>query len=401
MHNVTSYPFPIFNQIKNKPPIRNSKAVLRTYGGNVIPFIGVCTMTVKTKNKAIDTSFHIVDVNNTKLLIGIKSWQDLNIFTINTVESDHKNTTNFILKQYDDIFKGLGKADGEYTIKLSDDAKPTIRPPRKDPLTILPKLKEALDRLEMAGVVSKFDHPTEWVNSLVTVEKKDGSLRLWLGPKDLNEHILRDFKTIPSPEEISCKLHDKEYFTVIDMRDCYWHIVLDSKSSELCIFNTPLGRYKFNRLPFGICCVSDVAQTMVEKVFGNIPEVLVIHDDLIIASKTSDEHDKTLTKVFDRARERNIKFNKKKIQFKVSEVKYLGHIIGKTGTRPDPDKIEAIQEMPTPKKNTRTSTFPMTCKLCQKIYPKFIANNNTPTQSTGKKFTVELESRAWCSNRNN
>ena len=91
------------------------------------------------------------------------------------------------------------------------------------------------------------------------------------------------------------------------------------------------------------------AQTMVEKVFGDIPVVLVIHDDLIIACKTSDEHDKTLTKVFDRARERNIKFNKKKIQFKVSEVKYLSHIIGKTGTRLDPDKIEAIQEMPTSK----------------------------------------------------
>ena len=99
------------------------------------------------------------------------------------------------------------------------------------------------------------------------------------------------------------------------------------------------------------------AQTMVEKVFGDIPGVLVIHDDLIIASKASDEHDKTLTKVFDRARERNIKFNKKKIQFKVSEVKYLGHIIGKTGTRPDPDKIEAIQEIPTPKNKQELQHF--------------------------------------------
>ena len=74
----------------------------------------------------------------------------------------------------------------------------------------------------MAGVVSRLDHPTKWVNSLVIiVEKKDGSLRLCLDPKDLNKHILRDFKTIPSPEEISCKLHNKKYFTVIDMKDCY------------------------------------------------------------------------------------------------------------------------------------------------------------------------------------
>ena len=105
--------------------------------------------------------------------------------------------------------------------------------------------------------------------------------------------------------------------------------MLDSKLSKLCTFSTTFGRYKFNRLPFGICCASDAAQTMVEKVFRDIRGVLVIHDDLIIVFKTSDEHDKTLTKVFDRARERNIKFNKKKIQFKVSEVKYLDHIMTK------------------------------------------------------------------------
>ena len=77
--------------------------------------------------------------------------------------------------------------------------------------------------------------------------------------------------------------------------------MLDSKLSKLCTFSTTFGRYKFNRLPFGICCASDAAQTMVEKVFRDIRGVLVIHDDLIIVFKTSDEHDKTLTKVFDRA----------------------------------------------------------------------------------------------------
>ena len=76
------------------------------------------------------------------------------------------------MEQYDDIFKGLGKADGEYTIKLSENAKPTIHSPRKVPLTVLPKLKETLARLENAGVITKLDHPTEWVNSLVILKKR-------------------------------------------------------------------------------------------------------------------------------------------------------------------------------------------------------------------------------------
>ena len=143
------------------------------------------------------------------------------------------------------------------------------------------------------------------------------------------------------------------------------------------------------------------AQTMVEKVFGDIPVVLVIHDDLIIACKTSDEHDKILTKVFDRARERNIKFNKKKIQFKVSEVKYLGHIIGKTGTRPDPDKIEAIQEMPTPKYKQELQRFLGFVNYVGKFIPNLSQITTPLCNLLEKKFTLELESRAYCSNRNN
>ena len=176
-------PIHIFNQIKNKPPIQNSNTILRTYGGNTIPFIGVCTMTVKFQHKTVNALFYIVNVNNTKPLMGFNSSQDLNIITISTVESDNKSKNNSILQQYDNIFKGLGKADGEYTIKLSENAKPTIYSPRKVPLTVLPKLKETLDRLENAGVITKLDHPTEWVNSLVIVKKKRWFIETMFRPK--------------------------------------------------------------------------------------------------------------------------------------------------------------------------------------------------------------------------
>ena len=123
---------------------------------------------------------------------------------------------------------------------------------------------------------------------------------------------------------ISSQLNGEKIFTVIDMADCYWHIKLDEPSSYLSTFNTPFGRYKFNRLPFGLSCASDAAQSMIEKHFGDIEGVLAIHDDLIIAAESFAKHDKILRKVFQRAKERNIKFNLRKIQFRVPEVKYLG-----------------------------------------------------------------------------
>ena len=158
---------------------------------------------------------------------------------------------------------------------------------------------------------------------------------------------MRQYNMIPTPEEISSKLHGCSIFSVIDMADCYWHIELDDESSKLCTFNTPFGCNKFNRLPFGISCASDAAQAIVEKYFGDIAGVTAIHDDLIIAAATNKEHDSILRNVFQRACENNIKFNFKKIQYRVPSVT-LGNIVSSKGLQPEPSKSEAILDMPKP-----------------------------------------------------
>ena len=134
------------------------------------------------------------------------------------------------------------------------------------------------------------------------------------------------------------------------MSHCYWHKKLDEESSYLIsrAFNTPFGRYKFNRMPFGICSASDVAQQMVDDEFSDIPGALAVHDDIIVCGANEEEHDTALEKVLQRTRERNIKFNKKKIQLRVTEVKYLGNIVSEEGFTTNPEKIRAIMEMPPP-----------------------------------------------------
>ena len=91
-----------------------------------------------------------------------------------------------------------------------------------------------------------------------------------------------------------------------------------------------------------------VAQKMVEKHFGDISGALPTFDDIIIGGKDEQEHDLILRKVLTRARERHIKFNRDKIQFRVSQVKYMGEVVSESGFSPDPEKISAIHNMPTP-----------------------------------------------------
>lgn len=133
-------------------------------------------------------------------------------------------------------------------------------------------------------------------------------------------------------------------------------------------FNTPWGRFRFLRLPFGIKSASEVFQQKNCETFGDIPGVYIIADDMIIAASSEQEHDAILQKVMERAKAANVKFNKDKIQFMVDTVKYMGHIITAAGQRADDAKIKAIIDMPTPEeKQSLQRLLSMTKFLLQYI----------------------------------
>ena len=101
-------------------------------------------------------------------------------------------------------------------------------------------------------------------------------------------------------------------------------------------------------MPFGISSASEVLQKRTYDIFGDIENVHVIADDMLIAAADDNEHDETLRKILTRAQEYNVKFNKDKIQFKKTEVIFMGRKIAADGIRPDEAKIAAIVNMPNP-----------------------------------------------------
>ena len=132
------------------------------------------------------------------------------------------------------------------------------------------------------------------------------------------------------------------------MKDSYWHVKLDDESSYLCTFNTPWGRKRFLRMPFGISSASEVMQKRNKETFSDIPGVHIIADDMILAAADDDEHDTIVHKVMKRARDKNVRFNKEKLQFKVTTVNYMGDVVTPEGLKPDPEKVSAILDMPRP-----------------------------------------------------
>ena len=150
--------------------------------------------------------------------------------------------------------------EGEYHIELDDKVEPVVHPPRRVPKSLLERLKLKLQEVEERDIIQKVDIPTPWVNSLVIVEKRDGSLRLCLDPRDSNKAIPREHHRIPTAEDMASRLTGKKVYSIVDEKDGFWQVPLHDESSYLCTFSTPYGRYRFKRMPFGIKSASEVFQ---------------------------------------------------------------------------------------------------------------------------------------------
>ena len=296
--------------------------------------------------------FYVASVKSPRIL-GLQACQNQNLVKkIDSVVTGSQAplTKADIVNDYPDVFKGLGSMDGTYHIELDETVEPVIHPPRKVPYCLLGRLQGRLKELETLDVIQKVDRPTKWVNSLVIVEKRNGSLRLCLDPRDLNRAIRQEHYRIPTAEDIASRRNGKKLFSIVDEKDGFWQVNLDEESSYLCTFNTPFGRYRFKRMPFGISSAPEVFQKKNEALFGDIDGVEIIFDDIIVAAESEVEHGTIMRKLLQRAREANVKFNEAKLQFKVSEVKYMGNIVSESGLKPDDEKIRVILEMPVPER---------------------------------------------------
>ena len=343
-------PESMYKQLNTGQSLQKTSTILTAFGDHQIRPKGKVKLNCSTGPLTKYLEFYVTDASDIPIL-GQNACEVLNLvqrINIDHIKAKQAITKELLLEEYADVFTGLGQIGSEYHIQLRPDVPPVIQPPRKFPYARQSQLKEKLEKMQSLGLIDDVDKPTDWVNSLVVTDKKNGDLRICLDPKPLNKAIKRERHYIATPADVQSKLSGKHLFTVMDMKDGYWQIKLSDESSYLCTFNTPWGRKRFLRMPFGISSAAEVMQKRNEQVFGDIPNVHVIADDVIIAGNNDSDHDATMLKVMNRARECNVKFNKSKIQYKINKVNYMGNIITDEGIKPDLRKVEAIVDMPQP-----------------------------------------------------
>ncbi|XP_035690003.1 uncharacterized protein K02A2.6-like [Branchiostoma floridae] len=332
--------------------MKPSKARLKLYDGSILKPVGQGILKTRHQDSIIDLEFQIVKTRQNPLL-SAETCTKLGLITLNTVNQVNNSKTEQIVEEYAGVFEGLGCLPGEYHIEIDKEAKPVQHLPRRVPVPLKAELKKKIDELEKKQVIARVTKPTEWISSMVVV-KKPGKMRICLDPKDLNMALHRPKYQIPTLDEVLPRLAKAKVFSVLDAKDGFWQVKLDEESSYLTTFWTPFGRFRWCRMPFGISTAPEEYQRRQHEVLEGLQGVDVIADDILVfgCGETEEEadrdHDENLRNLLKRAREKNLKLNKRKLRLKLKQVPYMGQLLTADGLKPDPEKVKAITEMKTP-----------------------------------------------------
>ena len=291
--------------------------------------------------------------------------------------------------------KEVSKNLEEYVIPL--DSKPT--PCRTRPFN--PNTRRQMSELIEKQLAKKIIEPSSspFSSPVVLVPKKDGRMRFVVDYRNVNKCVTTDRYTTPRVEVALSVLHGNKYYSALDLVDAFWSIPLESKSREITAFQTPNGLYQYRFLPQGLKTSSAVFCRYMDRMIGSLKwtEVLTYVDDILIFSKSFDEHLNSIERVCQAMSKFNMTLAPHKCHLFQESVKYLGHMVDRNGVKCDPDKVKAIREMDIPQ--TRDDLHSAMCKF--RYYRRFVmdyAKIEEPlrkkTLSTAPRWTYDSNSKA-------
>ncbi|CAB4004265.1 Retrovirus-related Pol poly from transposon, partial [Paramuricea clavata] len=253
-----------------------------------------------------------------------------------------------MLKEEADSFSRegeIGDAKGlQMNIHLTDSV-PVQKNYTAIPRPLYPEVKQYVEDLLNKGYVQK--SRSSYSSPVVCVIKKDGNLRLCVDYRQLNKKTVPDRHPLPRVQATLESLDGNKWFTVLDQGKAYHQGYIDPESRHKTAFITPWGLFEWVRIPFGLTNAPGEFQRFMEHCLEGLKEDICIPylDDIIIFSKTFDEHVEHVRLVIQRLRANGIKLKPEKCNFFQREVNYLGQIVSAEGYRLDPGKTETVRAL--------------------------------------------------------
>ena len=283
-----------------------------------------------------------------------KLFSKLDLTGYDSWTQDQRDVMDDVIEHYHHTFAvedlELGRTDlVKHEIKLTNYV-PFKERYRRIPPHQYEEVRKHLDEMLRMGAIRRSNSP--WASAVVLVHKKDGALTFCIDLRKLNERTIKDAYSLPRIEDSLDVLNGSCIFTSIDLKSGYWQVELDEKSIPLTAFTVgPLGFYECVQMPFGLTNAPATFQRLMESCLSDLHLnwCIIYLDDVIVFSKTPEEHIAWLEAVFKKISDAGLKLKPSKCEFFKKQIHYLGHIVSNKGIETDPKKIEAIVNWPGPR----------------------------------------------------
>ncbi len=289
------------------------------------------------------------------------------------------------------------------------DSPPIAQAPYHVALRHVDWLREELTKLEEAGVIKQCVSP--WASPIVIVPKKTipghpPEKRMCVDYRALNALLpqvtnpttkakgVLTFVLLPQIDDLLGQLRGTTIFSALDVTMGYHHMGLMPEAQQKTAFTTPLGKFKFNKCPFGLAQAPAYFQSLIFCVLQGLNFTFAYLDDVLIFSKDVDTHLGHLHQVFEWFRQADLHLKKVKCDFFKKELQYLGHILSPEGICPLPDKLSAIRDLPRPTNTTEVHQFLGLTGYYRKFVPHYSTTAKSLSRLTKKDLPFEWNAAA-------
>ena len=349
---------------------------------------------IETKKRFAVATFYVTE-DNGGCLLSSSTAQDLGLISFHINKVDNKESPvkdkgiASILNNFPMVFKNLGKLKGKQVeLVIDSEVKPIAQQQRRIPFHLRKQVEVELDKLVAQDIIERVpeNEKTDWVSPIVCVPKKNGEIRLCVDMRAANNAIKRVRHPIPTVKDVSIDLNGATVFSKLDLTQAYHQLELAPKSRHITTFTTHMGLFRYKRLNYGTNSAAEIFQHMLQTSLQGLQGVRNIADDVIIFGKDMNEHNQALEACLKRMSENNLTLNLEKCKFLKKNLDFFGFQFSKDGKRPDPKKIDAFANTPTPTNASEVRSLLGMSNYCSQFIPDY-ATITAPLRELTKKNT--------------
>jgi hypothetical protein len=232
--------------------------------------------------------------------------------------------------------------DIEFLIELLPVTPPISKRPYTMPVNELVELKKQIAELQAKGFIQPSSSP--WGAPVLYVEKKDGTQRMCVDYRSLIEVTIKNKYPLPRIEDLFEQMKGISVFSKIDLRSGYHQLKIRESDIPKTAFHTRYGLYEYTVMSFGLTNAPAYFMYLMNKVFMEYLDrfILVFIDDILIFSKTMEEHEEHLRLVLEKLRSNQLYAKFSKCEFWLTEVAFFRHVISAGGVSVDPGKVKDV-----------------------------------------------------------